>query len=584
MTHEGTQRRLAAILAVDVVGYTRLIELDEAGTLAALKVRRTEVLAPLVAKHRGRIFKSMGDGVLIEFGSAVNALACAVELQKNMNDANARVPGERSIRLRIGINLGDVVVDGSDLFGDGVNVAVRLQALAEPGGICVSGKLREEIGRKLDVAFEDLGEQRLKHVTAPVRAFHVQIGAPSSPATAAHLPLPDKPSIAVLPFVNMSENPDQEYFADGITEDIITALAHFRWFFVIARNTTFAYKGTAIDVKKVARELGVRYILEGSVRRSAQAIRITAQLIDATTGNHIWAERYDRGLSDIFAIQDEITGRVAGAIEPELLKTESRRVASRPPEDMTAWDVVRQGMWYFHKVSRETHLKARELFRTAIRLDPQLPEGYIWLARASAGIVPYGWSDDPARDLQEGLHAALQAVRLDDKNPYSHYALAITSVYSGDLEQAKRAAEQAIELSPSFALGHLNLGMGRLFSGDAAGAIACLQHGLRLSPYDPQNFVWYRLLALAHVFAGEPHKAIEAATKGLKIRPDWRPNLETMAICFAAAGRLDDARRCAAQMRQVPVQSGDVFAPLRARNPQWSQRLQALLDRADSAG
>ena len=581
MTDKRTQRRLAAILAADVVGYTRLIEADEAGTLVALKARRSEVLSPLVAKHRGRVFKLMGDGVLIEFASAVNALACAVELQKNMYDANARVSGEHSIRLRIGINLGDVVVDGSDLFGDGVNLAVRLQALAEPGGICVSGKLREEVGRKLDVAFEDLGEQRLKHVTAPVRAFRVQIGAHSSPSTAEHLPLPDKPSIAVLPFANMSESSDQDYFADGITEDIITALAHFRWFFVIARNTTFAYKGAAIDVKKVARELGVRYILEGSVRRSAQTIRITAQLIDATAGNHIWAERYDRGLTDVFAIQDEITERVAGAIEPELLKTESRRVAARPPEDMTAWDVVRQGMWYFHKVTRETHLKARELFRTAIRLDSQLPEGYIWLARASAGIVPYGWSDNQAADLQEGLNAALQAVRLDDKNPYSHYALAITSIYSGDLEQAKRAAEQAIELSPSFALGHLNLGMGRLFSGDALGAIACLRHGLRLSPYDPQNFVWYRLLALAYVFAGEPQKAIEAATKALKIRPDWRPNLETMAVCFASAGRLDEARRCARQMRQLPVHPGDVFAPMRTRNPRWSEQLQALLRMAE---
>jgi len=327
----------------------------------------------------------------------------------------------------------------------------------------------------------------------------------------------------------------------------------------------------------------VRYVLEGSVRRSAQAVRVAAQLIDATTGNHIWAEHYDRNLTDIFAIQDEITERVAGSIEPELLKTESGVVATRSLADMTGWDLVRQGMWYFHKVTRETHLKARELFRAAAKLDPQLPEAHAWLARVSGGVVAYGWSDNPHADLREGLTAALKAIHLDEKNPYSHYGLAIASVYSGEFEQANRAAEQAIELCPSFALGHLVLGMARLYSGDAAGAIPPLQHGLRLSPYDPQNFVWYCELALAHLFAGEAEQAVDAATRALKVRPDWPPALEIMAICSVASGRLDEARRCAEQMRQAPSPPGDIFAPLRARNRQWSEQMQALLRKAETS-
>jgi len=581
MTEERTQqRRLAAIMAADVVGYSRLMERDEAGTLAALVDRRKSILGPLVTTHRGRIVKVMGDGVLVDFASAVNAVACAVELQRRMAAANEGLAENRQIALRIGINVGDVIVEGGDIYGEGVNVAARLQALAAPAGICISGAVYEQVRYKLPNAFVDCGERHLKNIVRPVRVF-ATVAIEDVPGSA--FPLPDKPSIVVLPFINMSGSPEQDYFADGITEDIITALARLRWFFVIARNTSFAYKGTSIDVKRVARELGVRYVLEGSVRRSGQAIRVAAQLIDATTGNHIWAERYDRNLTDIFAIQDEITESVVGSIEPELLKTESSIVAARSLADMTGWDLVRQGMWYFHKVARDTHRKARELFRAAVKLDPLLPEAHAWLARVSAGVVAYGWSDDPQADLREGLDAAFKAIHLDEKNPYSHYGLAMTSVYSGEFEQAKRAAEQAIEVSPSFALGHLVLGMARLYSGDAAGAVPPLQHGLRLSPYDPQNFVWYCELALAHLCAGEAQDAVEAATKALKVRPDWLPTLEIMAICFVASGRLDDGRRCAEQIRQAPSPPGDIFAPLRARNRQWAEQMRALLRKAETS-
>lgn len=565
---------------MDVVGYSRLMGSDEEGTLARLTAVRRDIIDREIRQRGGRIVKTMGDGLIAEFTSPVEAVRCAFKVQETVAARNVSAPPNDRLEFRMGINLGDVIVADGDLFGEGVNVAARLQALAEPGGICVSSALHEHVRDKLSTAFVDCGEMKLKNIVRPV---HVFATTPMAGAPRSALPLPDKPSIAVLPIVNLSNNPEQDYFADGITEDIITALARLRWFFVIARNTSFAYKGTSIDVKQVARELGVRYVLEGSVRRSGQAIRVVAQLIDATTGNHIWAEHYDRNLTDIFTIQDEITESVTGSIEPELLKTESGLVATRPLADMTAWDLVRRGMWHFHKVARDTHRKAREMFKAAVELDPQLPEAHAWLARVSAGVVAYGWSDDPQADLREGLDAAFKAVHLDEKNPYSHYGLAMTSVYSGEFEQAKRAAEQAIEVSPSFALGHLVLGMARLYSGDAAGAIRPLQRGLRLSPYDPQNFVWYGELALAHLFAGEAPQAVEAATKALKVRPNWPPTLEVTAICFVATGRLDDARRCAEQMRQAPSPPGDIFAPLRARNRQWSEHMEGLLRTAETS-
>ena len=577
MSSERTHRRLAAIVCMDVAGFSRLMGADEEGTLARLTAIRRDIIDQEIGQCGGRVVKTTGDGLIAEFVSPVEAVRCALEVQEAVASRNADALPNGRLEFRVGINLGDVIVADDDLYGEGVNVAARLQALAEPGGICISGAVHEHVRDKLPAAFVDCGERSLKNIARQVRVFAT---TPIGGAPRSALPLPDKPSIAVLPFVNLSDKPEQDYFADGITEDIITALARLRWFFVIARNTSFAYKGVSIDIKQVARELGVRYVLEGSVRRSGQAVRVAAQLIDATTGNHIWAERYDRNLTDIFAIQDEITESVAGSIEPELLKTESGAVATRSPADMTGWDLVRQGMWYFHKVTRETHLKACELFRTAAKLDPQLPEAHAWLARVSAGIVAYGWSDDPHADLREGLDAALKAIHLDEKNPYSHYGLAITSAYSDEHEQAKRAAEKAIEVSPSFALGHLALGMARLYSGDAAGAIPPLQRGLRLSPYDPQNFVWYCELALAHLFAGEAQQAVDAATKALKVRPDWLPTLEIMAICFVAAEQVDQARRCAEQIRQAPPAAGDVFAPLRNRNPQWSKQMQALLRKA----
>lgn len=389
-----------------------------------------------------------------------------------------------------------------------------------------------------------------------------------------------RPSIAVLPFANLSGEKEQEYLADGITEDIIIALTRFRWFFVIARNSSFAYKGKSLDAKQVAQELGVRYLLEGSARKSGQHIRISAQLVDATSGKHIWAERYDLELTEVFAIQDEIAERVAGAIEPELLRTEGAQAAARHTGNMTAWDLVRRGTWHFHQVTRENHLKARELFRQACKLDPELPEAHLWLGRVNAGVVFYGWSNNPVADLQEGMQAALKAIQLDERNPYSHYALAIVSVCSERLEQSISAARKAIEISPSFALGHLVLGMALLFSGRAPEAIAPLEYGLRLSPYDPQNFVWFNVLALARLFSGRAEAGLEAAARALQVRPNWWTSLEVLVCCYAALGKWDEARRCAQQMDSVTRQPGDVLAPLKAHNPSWADEMNNALQRA----
>ncbi|HKX06720.1 MAG TPA: winged helix-turn-helix domain-containing protein [Stellaceae bacterium] len=389
-----------------------------------------------------------------------------------------------------------------------------------------------------------------------------------------------RPSIIVLPFANLSHDDEQEYLVDGITDDIITALTRFRWFFVIARNSSFAFKGKSVGVAAIAKEVGVRYTLEGSVRKSGRRVRISAQLNDARTGNHIWAERYDLDLTELFAIQDEIAERVAGALEPELLKNESLSAVARHTGNMTAWDLVRKGTWHFHHVTRDRHLEARELFRKACKLDPELPETSIWLARVSAGLVAYGWSEDPKSDIQEGIDAALRALRLDERNPYSHYALAITSVYANVPEQAIPPAERAVEISPSFALGHLVLGMARLFMGHAAEAVAPFDRGLTLNPYDPQNFVWFNLKALAHLFTKNAEEALQAAIKSLKVRPSWRPIFETLVSCYSELGRMDDARRCVDQMRSLEKSAGDALMPLKTRNPQWREQLLDALRKA----
>jgi TolB-like protein len=400
----------------------------------------------------------------------------------------------------------------------------------------------------------------------------------SQPVNAAE----SRPLIVILPFGITSEESGKEYLAEGITDDIITALARYRWFRVIGRGSAFKFRDGAIGPAEAARLLGARYALHGSVRHLAQRLRISAQLIDARDGTHLWAERYDLAMADVFAIQDEIAERVVAAIEPELLKSESRLAVARHTGNMTAWDLVRQGMWHFHKVTFEGHRTARELFRRACAIDPDLPEALIWLGRVSAGIIAYGWSDDAIADGREGINAATRAIALDPRDPYSHYAFAIVSCYAGSANTAALAAQSAINLNPSFALGHLVLGMARLFDGDARRAIAPLEHGLALNPHDAQNVAWYIVLAYSQLLIDDPNHALDSAKRALAVRPDFRPTFEALACCAVALGHSDDARRWGARMRELDEPESHFIAPLKRNNPVYEASLTKMLREAES--
>jgi adenylate cyclase len=555
MAEERVERRLTAILAADVVGYSRLMGADEEGTLAALKLLRREVADPKIGEHRGRIVNTTGDGLLSEFASVVDAVRCAVEVQREMAARNAGVPAKRRIDFRIGVNLGDIIIDENDIFGDGVNVAARLEALAEPGGICVSRVVRDQVRDKLAIAFEDMGEQQVKNITRPVRAYRILLAerasVPSMVPETAPRPVPDRPSIAVLPFKNVSGEPEQEYFVDGITEDIITALSKWRWFLVIARNSTFAYKGKSVGLKEVGRDLGVRYVLEGSMRRAGQRVRITSQLIDTDTGTHLWAERYDRDLTDIFAVQDDITSRVAAAIEPALSRAESQRVIAKRPEHMVAWDFCQRGFWHVHKGTRTDGIAAYGLFKQALVLDPNLADAHLGLARALIVQWNYGSVDDFAPFVREARESALQAVAVDSENPLAQYVLAQISHWAGDVGAAITHASRAIELNGNFALGHFYLGIGYSLDGRPEEAIEAIETGLRLSPRDPRASTWLANKARALYHLRRYEEAIETALVARRIQPHAYGSLVLVAS-YAQLGRDEDATSALAEIRTLP--------------------------------
>jgi adenylate cyclase len=457
MTEARVQRRLAAILAADVAGYSRLMGADEEGTLAALKELRRELADPKIKEHRGRIVKTTGDGLLVEFASVVDAVRCAVEVQQEMAERDVGVPEERRIQFRIGINLGDIIKDGRDIYGDGVNVAARLEALAEPGGICVNRVVRDQVRDKLDFAFEDAGEQRVKNIARPLRVYHVRPGRVAGEEMNAPQPplaLPDKPSLAVLPFTNMSGDPEQEFVSDGIAEDVITALSHYPSLFVIARNSTFTYKGQAVDVKQVGRELGVRYVLEGSVRKAGNRIRVTAQLIEAETGNHVWANRYDRDLADVFAVQDEITHALTTALTPAIADAELRRAIRKPPESLDAWAAYQRGLWHLSKANTEDDTIAQNFFRQAIDLDPTFAPGYsaLALAQLQAAAVYQKLSLAEAQSSAESL--ARRAVSLDGADAEARSCLGWALQARGELDGALVEIERALAMSPNLAVAH----------------------------------------------------------------------------------------------------------------------------------
>ncbi len=536
MSDERPVRRLAAIMAADVVGYSRLMRDDEAGTLAQLKTLRRELLDPKVVAHNGRIVKTTGDGVLVEFLSAVNAVRHAVEVQRAMAQRNADVPDERRMELRMGINVGDVIVDGDDIFGDGVNIAARLEGLAAPGGVCISGSAHEQVRHKLDLAFEDLGEQSVKNIDEPVRVWRVAIGGPESSAQAEPtLELPDKPSIAVLPFDNMSGDPDQTYFSDGITEDIITELSRFRSLFVIARNSSFAFRGESIDVTEVGRKLGVQYVVEGSVRKAGNRVRVTVQLIDAATGRHLWAERYDRDLEDIFAVQDQITEAIVATLPGRLEEAARDRAERKPTSNMTAYDYQLLGTQRLWRWTPDDIVEAGRLAQMAVDLDPRFARAQALITATHLWAVPLQAGKEGA--LDEALRHAEIAVALDEEDSWSRAMMGLTLFELRKDEEAEGRCRRAVALNPNDADANAILGNNMVYYGRIDEGREWIVKAMRLNPYPPSWYYWYRNLLEFSL-----RNYDEAARCINRIRPLDRWHRAYLAACYARLGRMDEAR------------------------------------------
>ncbi len=559
MASERVERKLAAILAADVAGYSRLMGVDEEGTLAQLKTHRRELIDPKIREHHGRIVKSTGDGVLVEFPSVVEAVRCAVEVQQGMVERNADAPKDRRIEFRIGVNLGDIIVDPDDIHGDGVNVAARLQELAERGGVCVTRTVRNQVRDKLPFSFEDMGERTVKNIARPLRVFRVSwdvFGASGGravvePATPA-LILPDKPSIAVLPFQNLSGDPEQEYFADGMVEDIITALSRMHWLFVIARNSSFTYKGRTVDARQVARELGVRYVLEGSVRKAANRVRIGGQLIDGSTGAHLWADRFEGALEDIFDLQDQVTASVVGAIAPRLEQAEIERAKRKPTESLDAYDCYLRGMASFYQLTREGTSEALRMFYRAIELDPEFASAHgmaAWCYRARKGN---GWMTDREQEIAETARLARRAAELgrDDAAALTQAGMALAFVV-GDLDDGSAFIDRSLALNPNLAAAWFQSGWTRIYLGEPDLAIEHLARAMRLSPLDPFFGMMQSATAHAHFYAGRYDVASSWAGMALRDRPNYIDALRIAAASNALAGRLEQARNVLARLRQL---------------------------------
>jgi TolB-like protein/class 3 adenylate cyclase len=549
MAEARVERRLAAILAADVAGYSRLMGVDEEGTLAALKAYRRELIDPKISEHRGRIVKTTGDGALVEFASAVDAVRCAMEIQRALADRNASIPEDRRIEFRIGINVGDIIIDEGDIYGDGVNIAARVEALASPGAICLSDNAYQQIKGKLALDVSDMGEQQLKNIPQPVRLYSIRLdGTSARPALA----LPDRPSIAVLPFQNMSGDAEQEYFADGMVEDIITALSRIRWLFVIARNSSFTYKGRTVDVKQVGRELGVRYVLEGSVRKSVNRVRITGQLIDASTGTHLWADRFDGALEDIFDLQDRVTASVVSAVAPKLERVEIERAKRKPTESLDAYDYYLRGVASAIPYTREGDNEALRLFYRAIELDPDFAVAYGWAAWIFVTRKSNGWMTDRALEIAEAARLGRRAVELGDDDAaalcWGGFALAYVAY---ELDDGIAYVDRALVLNPNLAAAWYVSAWLRVFIGEPEDAIERLARAMRLSPLDPFIFRMHAGIAYAHFFAGRYDDASSWAEKAVRARPTWLTAVRGAAASHALAGRLDEAHKYMARMREL---------------------------------
>lgn len=540
--HDPVARRLAAILAADVAGFSRLMGQDEEGTLERIRHLRREIIEPQLRQHRGRLVKMTGDGFLIEFGSSVEAVRCAVDIQ----DVLAREPPPgSSLQLRIGVNLGDIMVDeDGDIYGDGVNLAARLEQIADPGSICVSGKVYEEVRDKLPFGFHDRGEQQVKNIARPVRVYQVapsQVRFEGSGAARSPLPLPDSPSIAVLPFTNMSGDPEREFFADGMTEDIITALSRLRWLFVISRNSTFAYKGKATDVREVARALGVRYVLEGSVRASGNRIRITGQLIDAGTGKHIWAERFDRLVEDVFAVQDEITEHVVAAIEPHLYAEEGYRAQNKPPESIDAWGLVVSALTLINRATQDANLKAQDLLRRAIRLDPSYARAHAILSWAIWWETFCYWRprEEGFREMEE---CAKRALALDPTEPWARMVFGFNLSTAGHHDRALEQMRGALDMNPSWALGRTMYGVALLRAGFPAQAAEETGKAIRMSPVDSFSGLYTAFHGLTLLGNRQFAEALSFLRRSVLAFPEFPGHHNALISCCGHLGLVEEAQ------------------------------------------
>jgi TolB-like protein/class 3 adenylate cyclase len=543
-------RRLAAILAADVAGYSRLIGTDEQGTLNRLRSIRTEIVDPKINEHHGRLVKTTGDGLLVEFGSVIDALRCAVEIQQRMTERNTGPAGR--IEFRIGINVGDVVVEDGDIFGDGVNVAARLEAMAEPGGICVSARVQEDAAGKLDLAFEDIGDQTLKNITRPIRVYRVRIPAamnramPGTPTVA----LPDKPSIAVLPFQNMSGDPEQEYFVDGMVEEIITALSRIRWLFVIARNSSFTYKGQSVDVKRVGRELRVRYVLEGSVRKGGNRIRLTAQLIDAETGAHIWADKFDGSLEDVFDLQDKVASSVAGVIEPALQNAETARAARRPTGDLTAYDLYLRAYGMVWSSARQV-ADALGLLEQAIERDPQYGPALAWAAVCCMRLRYDARGPEADRLREKGENFARRALEVAGEDPGPLAQAAVTlATFGEDVGTMIALIDRALALNPNSARTWHISGNLRLIAGQPDIAIEHENAAMRLSPRARIGSS-LAVIGAAHFLARRFHEAVPKLLLAIQEDPAFPYAYRFLAACYAHMGLIDEARQIVVRLRAI---------------------------------
>ena len=555
MTEERINRKLAAILAADVVGYSRLMAADEAGTLAALKRHREVVFDPAVAAHNGRIVKLIGDGTIVEFGSVVDAVNCALSVQRRNGALPDEGFGQSKIILRIGVNLGDVIIEGDDIYGDGVNIAARLEPLAEPGGICVSSIVNESIGNRIDVRFQDGGEISVKNIDRPIRVWMWHPGATPLAAAKSNAaksePNGATASIAILPFTNMSGDPEQEYFSDGITEDIITDLSKIAGLTVIARNSSFTYKGRSVDIRTVGRDLGVRSVLEGSIRRADKRVRITAQLVDAATGGHLWAERYDRDLTDIFEVQDDVTHRIVDALKVTLSPAEKARLADVKASNIAAYDCVLRGREFMlgKDKTRETFEQATKFFKKAVELDPDYSQAYACLGFGYMFDYQNRWSDDPDSSLPIAKQYARQAIEKDPNEPLARCVSALAASYERNLDLAKSEIDIAISLNPNLALAHNIRGTIRSFSGQPLEAIPEIELAMRLDPALIPQFLHF--LGLANLLAGKYETAAALLRQRIILVPGTDFTRAVLASALGHLGDVDDARRVWQELKEI---------------------------------